>query len=188
VAVVINRSGGEEVAPPPLTAERIAAVLARNTFEGDLVCPNCYWTGHEADLLVVHASLRLIDVEIKISRSDLVADRKKRKWWASWPVETGRVGDVPRRWPPRIWKHYYAMPAHVWRRELAAEIPPDSGVLAVEADVVMGRQVYRVAAVKRAKPCRDAEQIGASDAVKIARLASLRYWDVLCGKTTKWTQ
>lgn len=42
---------------------------------------NCSWTGHECDVLGVTTDLRIIDVEVKISRSDLKVDAKKDKWW-----------------------------------------------------------------------------------------------------------
>lgn len=61
----------------------IARALVRQTFNRKylVVVPNCNWTGHECDLLVVTENLRIIDVEIKISRADLKADAKKEKWW-----------------------------------------------------------------------------------------------------------
>ena len=49
---------------------------------------NTSWTGHECDLLGVTMDLRVIDVEVKISRADLKADAGKDKWWhrrAGWP-------------------------------------------------------------------------------------------------------
>src|SRR5690554_6203769 len=63
--------------------KRIARELAINFFNRKhlVVVPNCNWTGYEADVLAVTTDLRLIDVEIKISRADLKADAKKDKWW-----------------------------------------------------------------------------------------------------------
>ena len=40
---------------------------------------NCNWTGHECDVLAVTTDLRIVDVEIKISRPDLKADARKDK-------------------------------------------------------------------------------------------------------------
>lgn len=168
-----------------LTAAHIAAILARQIFEGDLMCPNCTFTGPEVDLLVVHRSLRLIDVEIKLTRADLKADVKKAKWWhqqyADWykpkgpPIQLG--------WPRRIWKHYYVMPIDVWKPELVDSIPANSGVLVISEEGGWG-----VRHIKRAKCNRDAEPIEARDAVNIARLASLRYWAVLTGGDDRWAR
>lgn len=61
---------------------KVARILARNTFKNALcVLPNSTWTGDEIDLLVVPPCLRVVDVEIKISRADLKADAKKGRWW-----------------------------------------------------------------------------------------------------------
>ena len=64
----------------PWSENLIAATLARQIFHRKhlVVVPNCSWPGSECDLLVVTPSLRIIDVEIKISRADLLADTKKR--------------------------------------------------------------------------------------------------------------
>ena len=66
---------------PAWSEQLIARTLARQTFEKKnlVIVPNCNWTGNECDLLVVTPDLRIIDVEVKISRSDLKADTKKNK-------------------------------------------------------------------------------------------------------------
>src|SRR3954471_24999853 len=89
----------------------ISAALARSTFDGHLCClPNCTWTGDEIDLLVVSRDLRIIDVEVKISRADLKADIDKQKWWhdPAWGAALRRPGETNtrREWPRRVWKHY----------------------------------------------------------------------------------
>ena len=57
----------------------IAATLARVVFQHKhlVIVPNCSWPGSECDLLVVTPNLRVIDVEIKISRADLKADARR---------------------------------------------------------------------------------------------------------------
>lgn len=184
----------------------IARALARQTFNRKylVVVPNCNWTGHECDLLVVTENLRLIDIEIKISRADLKADAKKEKWWhreylGQWPTVTelrhspdwndlvvervdrrSRYKSTPRDWPRKVWKHYYALPKDIWHPDLLTALPSaQSGVL------LLDREGYprpiddgmRVECVRRATPNRDASSIGPAAAVDIARLASLRMWD-----------
>jgi len=169
---------------------RIAAALARQVFERKhlVIVPNCTWPGSECDLLVVTRRLQIIDIEIKISRQDLKADAKKDKWFHNWDWRIDgpfmRHDDPEREakrrrrdWPHRVWKHYYAVPIDVWKPELIACLPSSkSGVITIATDSD-GRLVTRVEI--RATPCREAEQIDASDAVDIARLASLRMWDAL---------
>jgi hypothetical protein len=180
-----------------MTADQIAAALARATFKDCLVVVDrCTWTGDEADLLVVTRNLRVVDVEVKISRADLKADRRKDKWWdrsAPWTQNAAGAwkpaDPVPRDWPQRTWKHYYAMPAELWRDDLIDACGRASGILLLHTS---RRVVGTIAGVKEpglrvrvrraAKPDRTAQPISAADAVAIARLASLRMWDAYAAR------
>ncbi len=163
----------------------IARNLARVMFQRKCIVmvPNCSWTGNECDLLVVTQDLRIIDVEVKLSRADLRADAHKDKWWhwLSWQEQqTSDLKRRPRDWPAKVWKHYYAMPAEVWKPELLAEIAPVSGVLLCkpfENDSRGGEYGFYTRIERRAKPNRDAAKITAANAIDIARLANLRMWD-----------
>lgn len=168
----------------------IARHLVHSTFERALaVCDRCYWTGSECDLLVVHKSLRLIDVEIKISREDFRADASKDKWWGDAPWKVRRLGlreGVPGwargyLWPRHVWKHYYAIPEEIWDESLLETCSPVSGVLLLRGDHY-GRIVHRVR--RAAKPRKDARVISAAQALDIARLASLRAWDAYAALAT----
>lgn len=172
----------------------IARALALQTFNRRslVVVPNCNWTGYECDLLVVTPDLRIIDVEIKISRADLKADAAKYKWWESKflgygeEVTTEKFGyatrhrpalyeKIKRDWPPKVWKHYYAMPADIWKPELLDTINATSGVILLKKQE--GGAPIIASVEKQAKPNRDAAKISAAAAVDIARLASLRMWE-----------
>lgn len=177
-------------APPPascdktpikVTADDIAACLARSTFKDALVAVDrCLHLGDEADLLVIHRhSLRFIDVEVKISRADLKADRRKDKWFdfpMRWNNREPRPDPVPRDWPRRVWKHYYAMPAAIWKPELLDHCGVASGVLLVTPSRRDPRW-WGVACVRRAKPSRNNTPATPAECVDVARLASLRMWD-----------
>lgn len=163
------------------TERSVAGVLARNSFDNALcVLPNAgwgAWTG-EVDMLVVPPCMRVIDVEIKVSRADLKVDAKKTKWWRQeWASEGPRK--TPLEWPKSVWKHYYAVPAEIWKPELLAALPSAaSGVLLVhDGDVVRRYGWGRVSCERRAKPNRDAEPIKAAELRQLARLTSLRMWD-----------
>lgn len=170
------------------TERQIAGYLARYTFERKhlVIVPNCSWPGSECDLLVVTHDLRVIDVEIKISRSDLKADYEKEKWYHTYDWRQAQIDnykgpweDRPRRrrdWPERVWKHYYAMPAEIWKPELAACVSPVSGILLIKRHPHRDGELY-VGIERMAKPNRQADRIKPEDAVYIARLASLRMWD-----------
>ena len=160
----------------------IASALATQTFQRKavVITPNCNWTGYECDLLVVEQRLRVIDVEIKISRSDLKKDAGKDKWWHRQygPRAPGtyrqEVISTARPHPPRIWKHYYAMPERVWDDSLLQFLPSQaSGVITLKEK----RGLVVATVVKRAKPNNDAYVLTPAQAVDVARLANLRYWD-----------
>lgn len=169
---------------------QIASFLARCTFDRKhlVMVPNCSWPGSECDLLIVTPNLRVIDVEIKISRADLKADKKKDKWWRhlSHQEKIARGIDPssgewwgakePSPWPQRVWKHYYCMPAEIWKPELADSVPANSGILLIKPHPHRDGMLY-VNVERNAKPNRQADRITPEDAVHVARLASLRMWD-----------
>ena len=145
---------------------------------------NCNWTGHECDVLGVTTDLRIIDVEIKISRSDLKADAKKDKWW-QWFGAAGHLGSasqyfgnhskILRDHPPKVWKHYYALPKEIWKPELLDSLPSKaSGVLLLEQGRWDGIDVE---CVRRATPNVDACRLKPEQVMDIARLANLRMWE-----------
>src|SRR5690606_27073605 len=114
--------------------KRIARELAIQFFNRKhlVVVPNCNWTGYEADVLAVTTDLRLIDVEIKISRADLKADAKKDKWWHRHSFMLGEDPPAPdaRSHPPKVWKHYYLLPFEIWTQGLEESLPSEaSGIL-----------------------------------------------------------
>ncbi len=159
------------------TEARIANGLAQS-FENRsvLVVPNTSWTGSEADLLMVARNLKLIDLEIKISRSDLRADKQKSKWFSyrSWRHRV-MVREWTQTWPRLIWKHYYAIPSSIWDEALLPVLPPISGVLLLTMDARM-RGGLRIDVARKAKPNKEAKPITPAEAVDLARLTGLRYW------------
>lgn len=170
------------------TETNIARALALQVFDRRylVMIPNCNWTGHECDLLAITTDLRIVDIEVKISRADLKADAKKEKWWhRRWnsPFTTFTGGfaqagppcpDMRNTWPPKVWKHYYVLPQEIWKDDLLDCLPSKaSGVI-----LLYQRDGKVCANIKRqAKPNRDAERIDAAAAIDLGRLASLRMWE-----------
>lgn len=160
----------------------IAGALAQQIFNRKylVVVPNCTWTGYECDLLAITPNLRIVDVEVKISRVDLKADARKDKWFHSWnykidgpwTIDKTHADRRPRDWPKKVWKHYYAMPKDIWRADLVECMPANSGVLLLTER----RGRIEVSSIRVAKPNPDAEKISAENAIDMARLASLRMW------------
>lgn len=141
-----------------------------------LVVPQCKWTGHECDLLVIEPGLRIIDIEVKISRADLKQDLAKDKWWHHRPWSRRHEAAQPRQWPDKVWKHYYALPKAIWEDKLYVSIPPNSGVLLLESSKA---GAITINCIRRAKPDGKAKPITHVDAIDLARLCSLRLWSAL---------
>lgn len=144
----------------------------------------CNWTGNECDVLGVTQDLRIIDVEVKISRSDLKADAKKDKWWHRLTYAEAQERGVdfweyrePVTHPRRVWKHYYALPADIWKPELESCLPsPASGILLLRESRDRSGRVL-IDFIRRAIPNRNADRISPEQAIDIARLANLRMWE-----------
>lgn len=164
------------------TAKVIGRALALQVFHRKslVIVPNTSWPGSECDLLVVRPHLKLVDVEVKISRSDLKADVGKEKWLHPWDGDWSITGDEraalrkPRDYPLKIWKHYYALPEDIWKDGLESGIPPVSGIILMRAhkDGRVGAWMHR-----QAKPNKDAPALSNADVIDIARLASIRMWE-----------
>lgn len=166
----------------PWSEKMITRALALQVFNRKylMVIPQCNWTGEECDIFCVTENLRIIDIEIKISRADLKRDMEKDKWYHryDWRKDGPRVeGEEVRRlreWPKHVWKHYYAMPKEIWKPELMEFIQPKSGIILLSQ---MDNGSVYASIKKRAVPNRAATTITPEDAIDIARLASLRMWD-----------
>lgn len=138
---------------------------------------NCNWTGYECDVLAVTMDLRIIDVEVKISRADLKADAKKDKWWHRLGWSSHHGAPAPRQYPPKVWKHYYAMPQDIWKPELLDCLPSQaSGVILMREQRNSGTPVV-AEVVRRATPAKDAYRLQPAQVLDIARLANLRMWE-----------
>lgn len=168
------------------SATEISAALSNQVFSRGslLVLPNTYWTGHECDLLVVTMNRRVIDVEIKISRSDFRADFKKQKWYHGfdWFHANGvrwypGVRGPRREWPANVWKHYYVMPKAIWSDDLMEHASPSSGFITIRRHPEYGVLMLNVQ--RNAKPNRKADKIDPEDALDIARLSNQRMWEAI---------
>lgn len=171
---------------------KIARAISLQTFNRKclVLVDNCNWTGYECDVLAVTTDLRIIDVEVKISRADLKADAKKDKWWhrtfagygereevrdADGRLKSVRqpaiYNNISLTHPRKVWKHYYAMPKDIWKPELAESIHSKaSGILLFDSEM-------RVECIRRASPDKEAYRLNPEQVMDIARLANLRMWE-----------
>lgn len=159
----------------------IARNLFWHTFRSKhlVIVPNCCWPGSECDLLIVRNDLRLMDVEIKISRADLKADIHKDKWLEPHNYKKHGFGPdfkQPRATvshPQKIWKHYYALPDEIWTGELLESIPAVSGIILLRN----GATQPWLRIVRQAKPNSAAGPITAEDVCAIAKSQACRMWE-----------
>ena len=166
-----------------LNERSIATAISRQVLQRKclLLVDNCQWTGHECDVLAVTRDLRIIDVEIKISRADLKADYGKDKWWhrGVGSFQNGifvQPAPTAVAWPRKVWKHYYAMPEDIWNDDLLATLASSmSGVILVR-EAKPPQPVVLASVVRRAKPNKNATRLSAEHVLDIARLANLRMW------------
>ena len=167
--------------------EKIALVLSSSIFENKYVMtiPNCNWTGYESDLFAVTEHLKIVDFEIKISRSDLKADAKKDKWWDRKGVynpATTKYDLIEHKLdhPRKVWKHYYVMPADIWSDDLYLTIPESSGVIVLkEGHSAEHGTICGATLLRRAKPNRDAYVLNKHQVMNIARLLQYRTFAAL---------
>jgi len=161
------------------TEHSIARAIAMQVLDRKclVLVDNCNWTGHECDVLGLSMDLRIIDVEVKISRADLKADAKKDKWWNR-VVGYGAYGPPHRvEHPRKVWKHYYALPRSIWKPELMDFLPsPASGVLLL-SEQSGGGAAIAVHVERRATPAKDAYRLQPAEVMDLARLANLRMWE-----------
>jgi len=117
----------------------------------------------EADLLFCSPRGVVTEIEVKVTRSDFIADRRKRKH------------ETQLRGAGMIAQFYYALPTWLWQRCQDVWRPEGAGVITVGDRGP--RDAYRpvevvVPAVKRG----DARRLDSAAVVKMQRLVMLRYW------------
>lgn len=121
-----------------------------------LIVPNLSWgmLDHECDLAILSTSDYLYEVEIKVSRSDLIKDREKNKWrWQS-------INRMIRK----IW---FAIPEKlVYCQD---KIPEIAGILVVS-------ESGHVSEIRKPKINRNAAMLSLEFKYKMARLGTMRIW------------
>lgn len=136
------------------------AVASYFDYRKNLIVPNVSWgLGlHECDLLVLSKAGYLTEIEIKVSKYDLIADRKKRH-----EHKTHKVKYL-----------YFAVP-HYLIEEGLKYIPENAGLIAVAKSRVRPGQ-YVVWVKKEARANSYSYCVGEKERLKMARLGTMRIW------------
>lgn len=130
------------------------------------VVPNVtsFWWAHESDLIMLTPRGYGYEVEIKVSRADLVADKKKQRWRASY-------AENPLFPVPSLIKAIHFAGPETIEEDLLELAPPFAGILVVREKTI-GRQVQEVR-----KPNRNPQHRKWTDeeTLKFTRLAYVRF-------------
>lgn len=131
-------------------------------YRQNIVVPNISWGMgiHECDLLIVRNSGYGIEVEIKISKSDLKKDREKQHQHISNKIK-------------ELW---FAIPDYL--KDCTEFIPERAGILVLDRDVYYGRVYINLRILRKAKVNKSAVRFTDQERMKIAHLGTMRIWNL----------
>ena len=142
-----------------------------------LIVPNISWgmNIHECDLLILNGSNYAVEVEIKISKSDVKADLKKGHGHKS----------------NRIKRLFFAIPEHLNTPDVIELIPERAGIFVVSERYPVYQSGYgadstkvsyymqpRCTVIRNAKINKEARPFTDGERIEMGRLGMLRYWNI----------
>lgn len=124
-------------------------------YRANLIVPNVSWglINHECDLLILTNCGYATEIEIKISRSDLKADKKKNHGHESYKIK----------------RLYFAISDNIDTNFALNEIPSRSGLIVVSED-------KPIKIIKEAVINKTAKKFSEADRYQLARLGAMRIW------------
>lgn len=150
--------------PMITTAEIEVAVAKYFGIRAHIIVPNVSWGffDHELDLFLIRKSGYGFEVEIKRSKSDMLADFKKYH------------GHVDRK--NRIVQLYYAFPIELLPK-IEKLVPKECGIITVENYSPDGIKYSQHAKMHRdAKRRKGAKRLTQTEQLKIGKLGCMRIW------------
>lgn len=153
------------------TSDIEIAVASHFNWRQNIIVPNVSWglfgDGREIDLAIVRPSGWLVEVEIKITASDIKADLRKRHWRLNMQQK-----DKPTHWHKYIKQSWFAVPHDVGNQEL---IPEYCGILQVQSSHIHpGEFEVRTICAPRVNP--DAVKLTPEQISTVLRLGTMRIW------------
>lgn len=128
----------------------------------NIIVPNISWGlpgMHECDVFVVKKSGYAVEVEIKRTKADLLADFKKKH----------NHSDI------RIREFYYALPEKLL--ETCTElIPEHAGIIKCYKSQWKTRNSIHASIIRSAKIRKDARKLTQEEQFKVAKLGTMRIW------------
>ncbi len=137
------------------TAEIEIAIAKHYGWRQNLIVPNVSWglLYHEADILVMTKQGYLTEIEIKVSKSDLIADKSKRQQHQSKLVKS----------------IYFAMPEKL-------EIYTDH-VLSRAGILIVGK-TGKIKLLRKAEINKESRILTDNEKYNLARLGTMRIWNL----------
>jgi len=130
----------------------------------NIIVPNLSWglSGmHECDMFIVKKSGYAVEVEIKRTKADLLADFKKKH----------DHSDI------RIREFYYALPAKLL--ETCTElIPEHAGIISCNRSPWNTRKTVHASIKRSATIRKDARKLTQEEQFKVAKLGTMRIWSL----------
>jgi hypothetical protein len=131
-----------------------------------IIVPNVSWGFgmHECDLFLIKKTGFVIEIEIKVSKSDLLADFKK--------------GHRHKDRQNRITEFYYAIPSDLIS-SCYDLIPKEAGVIVCERFIGYNKEnIVRTYMKRKAPRIKNSRKLTLEEQLKIARLGCMRIWSL----------
>jgi hypothetical protein len=154
----------KKVKSKPITTIEMEEAIARKFgVRTNIIVPNVSWGlpyMHECDLFIIKMSGYAVEVEIKISKSDLLADFKK--------------GHSHKDRLNRIKEFYYAFPESMLKT-CEEMIPKDIGIITCRRSD-WGKKLIYASFHRNPVPIKNARKLTIEEQFKVARLGTMRIW------------
>lgn len=149
--------------PKITTAEMEVSISKYFGIRTHIIVPNLSWGffNHELDLFLIRKSGYGFEVEIKRTKSDLLADFKKRH------------NHIDKK--NRIVQLYYAIPQELLK-SCEQHIPEQFGIIVVEKYESLGKYYDSTRMYREAKRRTGAKKLTLKEQLKVARLGTMRVW------------
>ena len=161
-----SRKASTKVKDKPIKTIDIEVALSKYYgVRKHLIVPNISWGlpgMHECDMFIITTAGIATEIEIKISKSDLLADFKK--------------GHDHKDRQNRISYFYYAMPEVLYEK-CKDLIPTDAGILVAKRQTWDDKKVY-MKLVRDAVKRKGTRKLTTEECFKIARLGTMRIWSL----------
>lgn len=151
----------KKVKQPMVTTDEMEVAIAKLfNIRTHIIIPNLSWGffNHECDLFLIRKSNFGFEVEIKRSKSDMLADFKKKH------------GHIDRQ--NRIVQLYYAFPVELLPK-VEELVPEECGIITVNR---YGDDYIRASIHKEARRKKGAKRLTDKEILKITRLGCMRIW------------